>query len=67
MAKVEIRAESCKSCGYCIKFCPKEVLALGKRVNSKGYEVVEVRNGDSCVACTMCAAMCPEAAIEIYK
>jgi 2-oxoglutarate ferredoxin oxidoreductase subunit delta len=67
MAKVEIRSESCKSCGYCVKFCPKKVLAIGKRVNSKGYEYVEALDMDSCVACTMCAAMCPEAAIEICK
>ena len=25
MAKVEIVAERCKSCGYCVKFCPKQV------------------------------------------
>ena len=28
MAQVTIRAESCKSCGYCVKFCPKGVLAV---------------------------------------
>lgn len=28
--KVEIIAELCKACGYCIKFCPKQVLAYGK-------------------------------------
>jgi 2-oxoglutarate ferredoxin oxidoreductase subunit delta len=38
--RVEIVKERCKSCGYCIKFCPKGVLAVGKEVNSKGYEVV---------------------------
>lgn len=37
MAQVTIRAESCKSCGYCVKFCPKGVLAVGHEVNSKGY------------------------------
>ena len=44
MAKVEIVAERCKSCGYCVKFCPKQVLEIGTGVNSKGYEyVVPVR------------------------
>ena len=28
MAKVVVIAERCKSCQYCIKFCPKNVLAL---------------------------------------
>ena len=32
MAQVTIRAESCKSCGYCVKFCPKGVLAVGHEV-----------------------------------
>lgn len=40
MAKVEIVAERCKSCGYCVKFCPKQVLEIGTGVNSKGYEYV---------------------------
>lgn len=37
MPQVTIRAESCKSCGYCVKFCPKGILAVGTEVNSKGY------------------------------
>jgi len=66
MAKVEIRNESCKSCGYCVKFCPKGVLVVGEMVNSKGYEYVIPAN-DGCIACKMCAAICPDAAIEVYK
>ena len=34
--KITIVKERCKSCGYCIKYCPKGVLALGSEVNSKG-------------------------------
>ena len=41
MAMIKVIAERCKSCGYCIKFCPKQVLTVGKQVNSKGYEYVE--------------------------
>lgn len=67
MAKVEIVAERCKSCGYCIKFCPKGVLAVGKAVNSKGYEYVEPVNVDQCVGCCICARMCPDGAIEVFK
>ncbi len=67
MAKVEIRSESCKSCGYCVKFCPKGVLAVGEKVNSKGYEYVVPVNMDACIACCICARMCPDAAIEVYK
>ncbi len=67
MDRVEIREESCKSCGYCVKFCPKQVLDIGRQVNSKGYQYVIVKEIDACVACLSCAVMCPEAAIEIYR
>ena len=67
MPKVEIVAERCKSCGYCIKFCPKGVLAVGTKVNSKGYEYVEPVKGDQCIGCAICARMCPDGAIDVYK
>jgi 2-oxoglutarate ferredoxin oxidoreductase subunit delta len=67
MAKIEIISERCKGCGYCIKFCPNEVLTVGTAVNSKGYEYVEAANQDKCIACCICARMCPDGAIEVYK
>lgn len=67
MAMVKVIAERCKSCGYCIKFCPKQVLEVGKQVNSKGYEYVEPVNQEACIACCMCARVCPDGAIEVYK
>lgn len=66
MPKVEIRSESCKSCGYCVKFCAKKVLVIGDKVNSKGYEFACVSN-DECTGCKMCAVICPDAAIEVHK
>lgn len=67
MAKTEVVAERCKSCGYCIKFCPKKVLALGTSVNSKGYEYVTAANPQDCIGCCICARVCPDGAIEVYK
>lgn len=67
MGKVEIRAESCKSCMYCVRFCPKKVLEIGKEVNSKGYAYVYVKNPENCIGCAICGQMCPEAAIEVYR
>ena len=67
MAMIKVIAERCKSCGYCIKFCPKQVLAVGKNVTSKGYEYVEPVNQEACIACCMCARICPDGAIEVYK
>lgn len=66
MAEVKIISERCKGCGFCAKFCPKQVLAVGTKVNSKGYEYMEPVN-DACIACCMCARICPDGAIEVYK
>ena len=67
MAKVIIASESCKSCGYCIKYCPKAVLKVGSEVNSKGYPFVAVDKAEACIGCAMCANICPDAAIEVYR
>lgn len=67
MAKIEVLAERCKSCGYCVKFCPKGILAIGKKVTSKGYEYVECTDPESCIGCAICGRMCPDGAIDVYK
>ncbi len=67
MASVEILAHRCKSCGYCMKFCPKGVLELGREVNSMGYEYVVSAHPENCIGCATCARMCPEGAIDVYK
>ena len=67
MAMIQVVAERCTSCGYCVKYCPKQVLAVGKNGNSKGYEYIEPVNQEACVACCMCARICPDGAIEVYK
>ena len=65
--KINVVAERCKSCGYCMKFCPKNVLEVGTEVNGKGYEYVVVARQDDCVGCLTCGRICPDGAIEIYK
>ena len=67
MAKVEVISEICKSCGFCIKVCPKGVLEIGKNVNTKGYQYAEPVNAENCIGCGLCATMCPDAAIEVYR
>ena len=67
MAKIEIIAERCKSCQYCIKFCPKGVLAVGEKLNSKGYEYVVPVHMEACIGCCQCARICPDGAVEVYK
>ena len=65
--KIQVVKERCKSCGYCIKYCPKGVLALGSEVNSKGYEYVVAVKEEDCIGCCICGRMCPDGTIEIYK
>ena len=65
--KITVVKERCKSCGYCIKYCPKGVLAIGSDVNSKGYEYVVPVKEEDCIGCCICGRMCPDGAIEIYK
>lgn len=64
---VIIDAESCKSCGLCIKTCPKKLLAFGEMHNSKGYHPPVQNNPEECIACGLCGLMCPDSAIQVYK
>ena len=67
MPKVNVVSERCKSCGFCVKFCPKKILEIGTKVNSKGYEYVTITNEEECIACCVCGKICPDGALEIYK
>lgn len=59
---VHIVEDRCKGCGYCIEFCPKNILVESKRFNKKGYHPPEVEKPD-CVNCHFCEIICPEFAI----
>ena len=67
MIKVTIHQDACKSCGLCVRACPKDVLAISKHLNTKGYFAVEVVHPEACIACASCAKTCPDVAIEIEK
>jgi len=55
--------ERCKGCGYCINFCPKNVLETSTRFNNKGYHPPLPAKPEECVNCHYCEIICPEFAI----
>ena len=44
---VHIIEERCKGCGYCVEFCPQDVLIMSERTNAKGYHPPEVAIPDA--------------------
>lgn len=67
MEKVKVIGERCKSCGLCVAICPRQVLVVGNKANSKGYYQVAVTDQEKCISCGLCFTICPDLALEIYK
>lgn len=59
--------ERCKGCGLCTTVCPKDIIVMSNRMNSKGYYVATVTNVDACIGCMFCARICPDCVIEIHR
>jgi len=53
----------CKGCGFCVEYCPRDVLEMSTEFNRKGYHYAEVILEDACVNCNLCEMICPEFAI----
>jgi 2-oxoglutarate ferredoxin oxidoreductase subunit delta len=66
MTTLRLSIERCKSCGYCILFCPKEALKLSGNLNKEGYDYVAV-NDDKCIQCGICYTVCPDNVFEINE
>ena len=62
---VHIIEERCKGCGFCVEFCPKRVLLMSRRTNSKGYHPPELIEDAHCINCGLCALLCPDFAIYV--
>jgi 2-oxoglutarate ferredoxin oxidoreductase subunit delta len=61
--EVRILADRCKGCGFCVEFCPKDVLAMSEEFNRKGYHPPKVVKHGECVNCNLCEMICPDFAI----
>lgn len=58
-----ILADRCKGCGFCIEFCPNDVLFESRTFNRKGYHPPAIREQRECNSCGICEVICPEFAI----
>jgi 2-oxoglutarate ferredoxin oxidoreductase subunit delta len=61
--EVRIIVDRCKGCGFCIEYCPKDVLVLSDEFNRKGYHPPKVVKSGECVNCELCEMICPDFAI----
>jgi 2-oxoglutarate ferredoxin oxidoreductase subunit delta len=61
--EIHIIKERCKGCGFCIEFCPADVLDVGTEINSRGYHPPVVKNEEKCTCCGLCEIICPDFAI----
>ena len=71
MAKIKgaivVNTQRCKGCSLCIAACPKDVIALAKKVNVSGYPYAEAVKPNDCIGCASCAIVCPDGCISVYK
>ena len=62
---IHINKDRCKGCGFCVEYCPRDVLELSVEFNVKGYHPPQVKNEEDCVYCQLCETICPEFAIFV--
>lgn len=64
---IQILIERCKGCGFCVEYCPRDVLLMSDEFNRKGYHYPHIVKNDVCVNCNLCETICPEFAIFVLE
>lgn len=64
---IVVLEERCKGCELCVPACPEDILLMGRRTNSSGWNLVETQDMEKCIACNLCALICPDRAIDVYR
>ena len=64
---VVIIEDRCKGCTFCVTFCPTDALAMGSRLNRRGYRLPELAAPDKCNGCDLCGIYCPDFAIKGFR
>ncbi|MBU0718717.1 MAG: 4Fe-4S binding protein [Planctomycetes bacterium] len=57
----------CKGCGVCVYICARNVLALSKEVNRRGFYQPLVVDEAKCTGCRQCELFCPDLAIFLVE
>ena len=52
--RVSVMIERCKGCGFCITYCPENVLETSTEFNAKGYHYPIVKKEEDCINCGLC-------------
>lgn len=67
MPRPVFNVERCKGCELCTAVCPKKIIVMSNRFNSKGYRCSSCSDESLCIGCMLCAKTCPDMVIEIHK
>ena len=62
-----IDKDRCKGCGLCVIVCPKNVLEISNKLNTKGYFPAYQARPEDCIHCAICCTMRPDVAITISE